>query len=82
MNNKSVREPLFHIAKRGQIPLLKAIMIRSIAIVGGIFFSAVLCGIVFGANPFAVIGSLFDGVLGTERRIWLLIRDTALLLGV
>ncbi len=82
MSNVAVREPLFHIVKRGQIPLWKAIAIRSGAIIGGILFSAILCGIIFQASPFSIIGSLFNGILGTERRIWLLIRDTALLLGV
>jgi len=82
MANKIVNEPLFHIAKRGNLPLWKAILIRGGAIVGAILFSAILCGIVFGKNPIKIIGYLFDGILGTERRIWLLIRDTALLLGV
>lgn len=82
MIETTVREPLFHVTKRGQIPLWKAITIRGGAIVGGILFLSILCGIIFGANPFVVIGSLFKGILGTERRIWLLIRDTALLLGV
>ena len=82
MSNTTIREPLFHIVKRGQIPLWKAIAIRGGAIVGGILFSAILCGIIFKASPFSIIGSLFNGILGTERRFWLLIRDTALLLGV
>lgn len=82
MTNTSVREPLFHTVKRGQLPLWKAIAIRGGAIVGGILFSAIICGIIFGANPFAVIGSIFKGVFGTERRIWLFVRDTMLLLGV
>ena len=82
MRDNYVREPLFHIVKRGQLPLWKAIAIRGGAIVVGILFSAILCGIVFGASPFSVIDSLFNGIIGTERRIWLLIRDTALFLGV
>lgn len=78
----TVKEPLFHIVKRGTIPLWKAICIRAGAIVGGLLFTAIICGIIFGANPFAVIGSLFEGAFGTKSRIWLLIRDTMLLLGV
>ena len=81
-NEKTVREPLFHIVKRSNISLRKAIIIRTIAIISGILFSAIVCGIIFGENPFKVIGSLFNGAFGTERRIWLLLRDTALLLGV
>lgn len=82
MAKTTVREPLFHIVKRGNLPLWQAIAIRGGAIVGGVFFSAIICGIIFGANPFAVIGSLFSGVFGTERRIWLFVRDTMVLLGV
>lgn len=84
MSNKdtTVREPLLHIIKRGEISLKKAILIRATAIVCGILFSAILCGIIFSANPFSVIFSLFKGVFGTSRRLWLFVRDTALLLGV
>lgn len=78
----NIHEPLFQISKRGQLPLKKAILIRSIAIVGGIIFSSILCGIIFGANPIEVLLALFKGAFGTESRIWLLLRDTALLLGV
>ena len=82
MAKNKINEPLFHIVKRGQIPLWKAIVIRGGAIVLGILFTSILCGLLFSANPFKVITSLFKGAFGTERRIWLLLRDTALLLGV
>ena len=79
---KTIREPLFHISKRGTISLEKAILIRTIAITCAILFSAIICGIIFKANPLIVITSLFEGAFGSERRIWLLIRETSLLLGV
>lgn len=83
MSNNTSREPLFHIAKRDNLPLYKAILIRAGAIVGAVFISSLICAIIFGTyNPFEVIGSIFDGAFGSKRRIWLLIRDTALLLGV
>ncbi len=81
-NEKQVREPLFQIEKRASMSLKKAILIRTIAIVSGLLFCSIVCGILFKANPFEIIISLFDGAFGTKRRIWLLIRDTALLLGV
>ena len=71
MAKTQVNTPLFHIAKRGNLPLWKAILIRGGSIVGAILFSAILCGIMFKASPFEIIGSLFKGVIGTERRIWL-----------
>lgn len=79
---KQVREPLFHISKRGTLSLKKAILIRTIAIVSAILFSAIICGIIFGKNPIFVIISLFKGAFGTQERIFLLFRDMALLLGV
>ncbi len=78
----SVREPLFHIVKRGQIPLWKAIVTRTAGIVLGFILCAVLCALFSSANAFEVLGYLFDGALGSERRIWLLLRETMLLLGV
>ena len=82
MANTKIREPLFHLTKRDALPLWKAIFIRGGAIVLGILFASILCGLLFSANPFKVIASLFKGAFGTERRFWLLFRDTALLLGV
>ncbi len=82
MANTKIREPLFHLTKRDSLPLWKAILIRGGAIVLGILFASILCGLLFSANPFKVIASLFKGAFGTERRFWLLFRDTALLLGV
>ncbi len=82
MANKTVREPLFHIVKRGQLPLWKAIAIRCGAIVGGIILSAIICSIIFSKSPFDFLSSLFNGIFGSSRRLWLFIRDTALLLGV
>ncbi len=79
-NDKTVREPLFHVVKRGNMPLGKAILIRALAIFIGIILCCGICAIVFKENPVVIISKLFDGTIGTERRIWLLIRNTALLL--
>ena len=77
-----IREPLFHITKRSNLPLWKAICIRAAAILAGFVVCMVLCSIIFGANPFAVVGEMFNGNFGTQRRFWITLRDTALLLGV
>ncbi len=79
-NDKTVREPLFHVVKRGSMPLGKAILIRALAIFIGILLCCGICAIVFKESPIVIISKLFDGTIGTERRIWLLIRNTALLL--
>ncbi len=83
-NEKTVREPIFHIVKRDGMPLWKGVLIRLIAIVLGL----ILCGVFVTAASdrskgfFSVYASLFSGAFGTERRIWLLLQNTALLLGV
>ncbi len=78
---KKAREPLFHVAKRSAFPTAYAWLIRVGAILIGIVISALLALIMLGANPLAFFSAMFDGCVGTERRIWILFRDTALLLG-
>lgn len=85
MTNKTAkkREPLFHIVKRTDIPLWKAMSFRAGAILIGILLG---CLIIFfynhDANPIYVIGQLFVGCFSTPRRIWLTFRDMSLLLMV
>ncbi len=78
----TVKEPLFHIQRRADVTLKKAILIRSVGVVGGLIFCALLCTMFFSANPIKVIGEMFSGAFGTKRRIFELLKNTALLLGV
>lgn len=80
MTNNKVREPLFQVSKRGEMPLWKAIVIRSVAVLGALLLISCLCGMLFDGNPFEVIEYLFDGAFGTKRRIWNLLRELSLLL--
>ncbi|MBQ8885999.1 MAG: ABC transporter permease [Clostridia bacterium] len=86
MNNsereKTVREPLFHIEKRGDISRKKGLLIRGIAILAALIVSGVFSAILLKGNPFVFYEKIIDGAVGTERRIWNLLRETALLLGV
>lgn len=76
------KEPLFHITRRGNPSLLRNVLVRLAAVV----LSLVVCGIIIialtGMNPIAVYVSLWDGALGTNRRIWLTLQNTAILLCV
>lgn len=76
------KEPLVRLVKRGVLPPQKVVLIYAIAIVVSLFLSAIICSLFSTKNPFAFFVSLFDGALGTQKRIWLLLQDTALLLGV
>ena len=76
------KEPLFHIVKRDSISVEKKVAFYAGAIVLGLILGGIICSLFSAGNPIKFFGSLFSGALGTSRRIWLLLQDTALLLGV
>ena len=76
------KEPLLRLVKRGALPAKKIVLIYAIAIVVSLVLSAIVCSLFSSKNPLAFFVSIFDGALGTPKRIWLLLQDTALLLGV
>ena len=76
------KEPLIRIAKRDVLPARKIVLIYAIAVVSSLVLSAIICSLFSSQNPLAFFAALFDGALGSSRRIWLLLQDTALLLGV
>ena len=79
-----VKQPLIHITKRDPMPLWKGLCIRF----GAVLIALVISAIFISASAprqrgfFAFFGSLFSGAFGTERRFWLLLQNTALLLCV
>ena len=79
---KKIREPLFHITKRGSIAWWKAWLIRFLAVA----FALVVCGFLTksltGLNPIKVYQSMFEGAFKTNRRMWALFQDIAMLLCV
>ena len=81
-NTKTNKQPLIHITKRGELPMKQAILIRAIAIVAGLIFSSLIVMIMAGENPFKVFASMFSGAFGTSRRIWNLLNETTILLGI
>ena len=76
------KEPLFHIIKRDSISIQKKIALYAGAIVLGLLLGGIICSLFSSKNPIDFFASLFKGAVGTSRRIWLLLQDTALLLGV
>ena len=79
---KQHKEPLFHITKRPAIPMWKSWTIRIIAVVFALIVSAVVTVLLTGENPLSVYGTMIDGAVGTERRVWGLLQSTAMLLCV
>ena len=76
------KEPLFHIVKRDNLSLKKKVAIYAISIFLGLLVGAIVCSLFSKGTPIKFFSSLFAGALSTPRRIWLLLQETALLLGV
>lgn len=81
-NNKTVREPLFHISKRGEIPWWKAWLIRGAAVALALLFCAGVSYLLTKQDPLRIYGAMFEGAFGTPRRIWNLMQNVAMLLCV
>ena len=70
----------FYISKRTELPWYKAWAIRSAAIVLALIVCA---GVIFALvkmNHMDVYKAIWDGALGSERRVWQTLRDTMVLL--
>ena len=77
---KQNREPLLRIAKRDGMSRPQAYLIRVIAVLLSLIVSGIFIFAVTKLNPVAVYEAIFDGAFGTERRGWVTIRDTMMLL--
>ncbi len=82
MNNKiqKAHKPLFHVVKRPTINLWKGLLIRFSAILLAMVFCGLLCYFIMGIDPIEFFKTMWDGVFGTERRIWKMLKDLAVLL--
>ena len=78
--SKEGREPLIRISKRSFMPLWQSIMVRVVAIL----IALIVCGFIIFAivkeNPIKVYQSMFNGAFGTNRRMWVTIRDIMMML--
>lgn len=82
MNKKKValREPLVRMSKRDAIPLWKSLGIRLI----GLSLALVVCAVIIFSltklNPLKVYAVMMNGAFGTNKRVWVTIRDIVMLL--
>ncbi len=74
-----VKAPLFHVVKRDST-FLRGALIRLVAILAALVVCGVIIVLLTGMNPLNVYGALIDGAVGTERRMWITLRDSAILL--
>lgn len=74
------KAPLFHVVKRDKPSLLRGVLVRLLAIVLALIVCSVIIVLLTGMNPLSVYGALIDGAVGTSRRMWITLRDSAILL--
>ena len=79
---KTVKEPLFHIVKKNAMPLWQRILIKAGGLLLGFLISGLLVTALTGQSPLKLYKSLFEGNFGQEIRVWKMLQETALLLGI
>lgn len=84
VNDKKIKEPLFHVAKRDEITFRKKFAIYAVSIVLSLFLGGLICTIASEGegDPFSFFLSIFSGIFGSSRKIWYFLQQTALLIGV
>ena len=78
--SKPNKEPLLHITKRRDMPWQIAWAIRLASIVAALIVCGVVTALATGLDPFSVYGTILEGAFGSERKIWVLGKETAVLL--
>lgn len=81
-SNTTIHEPLFQISKRTSIVWWKAWIIRILSVVAALVVSGVVTVLLTGENPIDIYVTIFEGAVGTTRRIWGFLQNTAILLCV
>lgn len=74
------KEPFVRMTKRDSISRGKAWSIRLIAVLLSLVVAAVVIVAITKQNPVQVYLGIVDGAIGTNRRVWVTIRETVLLL--
>ena len=73
-------EPFIRMAKRDSISRPKAWGIRLASVLLALIISGLFIYSITALNPIDVYKAMYEGALGTNRRIWITIRDIMMLL--
>ncbi len=76
------KQPFIRIRKNDNRPLWQLVVIKVIGIIVALIIAALFINAVTKLNPVKVYESMFRGAFSTPRRVWITIRDTALLLSI
>lgn len=71
---------MIQISKRGAVSRKRNIAIRLAAIVLAIIVCAIITMATTGPDPLAVFSAFINGSFGSERKLWIFLQDTAILL--
>ena len=74
------KEPFLRMSKRESIGIGKTILIYAVALLLALIVSAGVIVTLVHMNPVDVYKAIFDGALGSKRRMWITIRDMLVLL--
>ena len=77
-----IKQPLFHIVKRGEMPWYFGWSVRGISILLALAFCALITTLVTSENPIQIFATIIDGSFGSDRKIMVLLQNTAMLLCV
>lgn len=81
MDNRK-KSPLIYITKKGLLPKRVEWGIRIIAIIAAMLVSALVTTLLTGDNPVSVYATMIKGAFGSNRKVWILLQETAMLLCV
>lgn len=71
---------MIQISKRGAVSRKRNIAIRLAAIALAIILCAIITMATTGTDPLAVFSAFINGSFGSERKLWIFLQDTAILL--
>ncbi len=80
MNETSVKQPLFRMIKRSDVTKSQAMCVRLIAVMLSLVVCAAIITGITGESPVNVYLGIVNGAFGNPNRIWVTIRETAVLL--
>ena len=71
---------MIQISRRGKLSRVKSLSIRIAGLLVGVLLCTLLTVVTTGKNPLDVFAALFKGSFGTERRTWLFLQKSSILL--
>lgn len=77
---RTIREPLVHLTKRAVVNPVRAWLIRAAAFALSVLACAVVTVLLTEKDMGYFFAKFFSGIFGTERSVWILFHDTAVLL--